>query len=121
MSIGLSRLISRLFRQELVTVSRSVPSAVLVAVGSEDERAASNRVANALRDRGIAAETSPNAAKFGRQIRYADRRGIPFVWFIGAGEDRSEEHTSELQSRGHIVCRLLLEKKNKRNSTSGQD
>src|SRR5690625_5814815 len=29
-----------------------------------------------------------------------------------AALDRSEEHTSELQSRGHIVCRLLLEKKN---------
>src|SRR5690625_1064387 len=28
--------------------------------------------------------------------------------------DRSEEHTSELQSRGHLVCRLLLEKKNNR-------
>src|SRR5207253_7706462 len=28
-------------------------------------------------------------------------------------EFRSEEHTSELQSRGHLVCRLLLEKKNK--------
>src|SRR5690625_5554004 len=28
------------------------------------------------------------------------------IWFI-----RSEEHTSELQSRGHLVCRLLLEKK----------
>src|SRR5690625_6447328 len=28
-----------------------------------------------------------------------------------AGEARSEEHTSELQSRGHLVCRLLLEKK----------
>src|SRR5437870_8265933 len=27
-------------------------------------------------------------------------------------EERSEEHTSELQSRGHLVCRLLLEKKN---------
>src|SRR5690625_877907 len=27
-------------------------------------------------------------------------------------DDRSEEHTSELQSRGHLVCRLLLEKKN---------
>src|SRR5690625_675417 len=26
--------------------------------------------------------------------------------------ERSEEHTSELQSRGHLVCRLLLEKKN---------
>src|SRR5690625_5969298 len=32
-----------------------------------------------------------------------------------AGGNRSEEHTSELQSRGHLVCRLLLEKKNKRN------
>src|SRR5690625_5590501 len=29
----------------------------------------------------------------------------------GAISDRSEEHTSELQSRGHLVCRLLLEKK----------
>src|SRR5690625_6759649 len=28
--------------------------------------------------------------------------------------NRSEEHTSELQSRGHLVCRLLLEKKNKK-------
>src|SRR5690625_7429469 len=29
-------------------------------------------------------------------------------------EKRSEEHTSELQSRGHLVCRLLLEKKKKK-------
>src|SRR5207253_5291398 len=29
-------------------------------------------------------------------------------------QDRSEEHTSELQSRGHLVCRLLLEKKKKK-------
>src|SRR5437870_10707964 len=28
-------------------------------------------------------------------------------------QNRSEEHTSELQSRGHLVCRLLLEKKKK--------
>src|SRR5437870_6565130 len=31
---------------------------------------------------------------------------------------RSEEHTSELQSRGHLVCRLLLEKKKKKNHTT---
>src|SRR3989442_5854315 len=30
-----------------------------------------------------------------------------------ADQDRSEEHTSELQSRPHLVCRLLLEKKKK--------
>src|SRR5215813_4870288 len=31
----------------------------------------------------------------------------------GPGKGRSEEHTSELQSRPHLVCRLLLEKKKK--------
>src|SRR5690554_7243164 len=34
---------------------------------------------------------------------------------------RSEEHTSELQSRPHLVCRLLLEKKNKQPITSGAE
>src|SRR5437870_8396423 len=33
-------------------------------------------------------------------------------WCWRTGSTRSEEHTSELQSRGHLVCRLLLEKKN---------
>src|SRR2546421_7810600 len=33
------------------------------------------------------------------------------IVFFGLDEDRSEEHTSELQSRSDIVCRLLLEKK----------
>lgn len=34
-----------------------------------------------LRSRDIPCEVSPNAAKFGKQIRYAERRDIPFVWF----------------------------------------
>src|SRR5439155_13482273 len=38
--------------------------------------------------------------------------GARWLWF-GRGR-RSEEHTSELQSRGHLVCRLLLEKKKKK-------
>src|SRR5699024_12818820 len=46
-----------------------------------------------------------------------DRRGD--LVFRGAGDDllidRSEEHTSELQSRFDLVCRLLLEKKKKKN------
>src|SRR5699024_11882753 len=46
--------------------------------------------------------------------RIADRRpdpGILSVIVLGAG--RSEEHTSELQSRFELVCRLLLAKKNR--------
>src|SRR3712207_8636243 len=34
------------------------------------------------------------------------------------GRDRSEEHTSELQSRQYLVCRLLLEKKTRRTSSA---
>src|SRR2546429_2574463 len=41
-----------------------------------------------------------------RQQEYADASGQSL-------QDRSEEHTSELQSRLHLVCRLLLEKKKK--------
>src|SRR5258707_10391449 len=33
---------------------------------------------------------------------------------LGAARERSEEHTSELQSRQYLVCRLLLEKKKKK-------
>src|SRR5690625_5913598 len=42
--------------------------------------------------------------------------GVPGI-ILGHNEDvRSEEHTSELQSRGHLVCRLLLEKKKNKNT-----
>src|SRR5687768_17822198 len=47
----------------------------------------------------------------GRQLRVADGVGEGVGARVGAG--RSEEHTSELQSRLHLVCRLLLEKKKK--------
>src|SRR2546422_4846109 len=40
---------------------------------------------------------------------------------LGIDSGRSEEHTSELQSRLHLVCRLLLEKKKKKNSTKNND
>ena len=45
------------------------------------DRADATRTAIQLRSRGIAVEVAPSAAKFGKQIKFADRRGIPFVWF----------------------------------------
>src|SRR3712207_7441741 len=45
-----------------------------------------------------------------RRDRRGDRNGPPAL-HADPG-DRSEEHTSELQSRQYLVCRLLLEKKN---------
>src|SRR5579862_3427048 len=40
-----------------------------------------------------------------------DRTWDSRAHFFGAAAERSEEHTSELQSQFHLVCRLLLEKK----------
>src|SRR3990172_7422779 len=45
---------------------------------------------------------------FGRYLEYYRQRGQLRMLF---GRTRSEEHTSELQSRLHLVCRLLLENK----------
>src|SRR2546422_1640720 len=44
---------------------------------------------------------------------YADRPREALAVMQGRDAGRSEEHTSELQSRLHLVCRLLLEKKKK--------
>src|SRR2546429_962208 len=48
-----------------------------------------------------------------RQMRPRSSRAVPPGTSAQPPEMRSEEHTSELQSRLHLVCRLLLEKKKK--------
>ena len=89
-SLGVSRLLGLLFGRDALSASRSVPTCVLVAVVSEETRAASDRIAARLRRRGVPTEVSPSAAKFGKQIRYAERRGIPFVWFPDDGGSGGE-------------------------------
>ena len=83
-SLGVSRLLVPLVADGL-TSDRSVPSAVMVALTDEESRPASSAVAAALRARGIPAEIAASAQKFGKQIRYAERRGIPYVWFPAGG------------------------------------
>lgn len=78
-SIGVSRLVSRMMPR--LTTSRRTPSAVLVSLSAPEARADAMRIAGLLRARGISCEVAPTAAKFGKQIKFADRRGIPFVWF----------------------------------------
>ncbi len=90
-SIGLTRLVHLLVTKRGLTASRSTPAAVLVAVVDEESRTRSDAVAAALRARGVPCEVAPGAAKFGKQIRYADRRGIPYVWFPGAGETGGDQ------------------------------
>jgi histidyl-tRNA synthetase len=89
-SLGITRMLVPLLSRGWLDGSRSVPSVVLVALPDEASRPAGDAIADALRARGIAAEVSASAAKYGRQIRYAERRGIPFVWFPMGGENGHE-------------------------------
>ena len=94
-SIGVSRMLGLLFGADALMISRPVPTCVLVALPSEDDRPACDRVAAALRGRGIATEVAPSAAKYGKQIRYAERRGIPYVWFPGEPDQVKDIRSGE--------------------------
>src|SRR3712207_8895987 len=81
---------------------------VILELGRENQVFPPDRLEDALHDRrGGSGDRNP--LPFFRSIEVA-RHGEP-------GAVRSEEHTSELQSRQYLVCRLLLEKKKKKSST----
>jgi len=85
-SLGVSRILVPLINKGL-EADRSVPSAVMVALIDEDTRSVSDDVAQQLRARAIPTEVAATAQKFGKQIRYAERRGIPYVWFPATAEN----------------------------------
>ena len=102
-SLGVSRMLVPLLAAGRLRASRSVPSAVLVALTDEGSRDASDRVAQRLRARGIPAEVAAGAQKFGKQIRYAERRGIPYVWFVGAdGGSGGADQVKDIRSGDQV-------------------
>src|SRR2546429_8547014 len=66
---------------------------------------------------GLAAGRHALLARRGWNVEAQGLFGAPPITVV-VGEERSEEHTSELQSRLHLVCRLLLDKKKSRTSVS---
>src|SRR3989442_11728003 len=56
--------------------------------------------------------------QLGDEIQFLGGKEFEATWRQEWDEVRSEEHTSELQSRPHLVCRLLLEKKKKKNQSN---
>jgi len=90
-SFGVTRMLVPIVAAGTVKASRQVPTCVLVAVDSEEDRATATSVATVLRRRGIPTEVAPKADKFGKQIRHADRRGIPYVWFCRADGDEVKD------------------------------
>lgn len=80
-SIGFSRLFARLHEQKKLPVGPSTPADVLVAFPNEDQRAETAAAARSLRERGLKVEQYHAPQKLGKQLGYAEKKGIPYVWF----------------------------------------
>src|SRR5690625_4043461 len=87
----------------LSTSYSSVPSTMTVT------RAISLKASSAV-PRMVSSFFSVAEITLGKTMLASGGSSSSMVWMMKL--PRSEEHTSELQSRGHLVCRLLLEKKN---------
>jgi histidyl-tRNA synthetase len=99
-SFGVSRSLVPLIQRGMLTSDRKVPSVVLVALTDEESRPVSDAVAQRLRARGVPTEVAAAPQKFGKQIRYAERRGIPFVWFPGA--DGGPDQVKDIRSGDQV-------------------
>src|SRR5690625_6804426 len=85
--------------QEIITITRKVLNEADMV-----------KFANFTPDQGMALSVYQRAEQFAQTAAVVNAEQIRYL-------KRSEEHTSELQSRGQLVCRLLLEKKNNTKST----
>ncbi|HVV86504.1 MAG TPA: histidine--tRNA ligase [Kofleriaceae bacterium] len=80
-SIGITRIMGYCEHLGLLKQSRRTPAQVLVVVHDEASRDRSDEVARRLRGRGVRCIVADAATAYGKQIRSAERLGIPYVWF----------------------------------------
>ena len=90
-SIGLTRIFVKLLKEGKLDIGPKAPTTVLVAQLPEMDRAIAADTAQQLRSRGINTEMYHEQAKLKNQMRYAERKGIAFVWFPPAEEGGQAE------------------------------
>ncbi|WP_435641965.1 histidine--tRNA ligase [Micavibrio aeruginosavorus] len=88
-SVGFSRLFARMVDQKKIDVTRKSPAHILLVMTAEERRGEIAKTAQALRARGFNVEMYHAAKKIPDQLKYASRKGIPFVWF--AEEDGTHQ------------------------------
>ncbi len=107
-SVGIDRLFSGMTELGLVEAVKT-PTRVLVAPMGSDVLAPALRAASQLRAAGIPTEVYLEEAKLGKQLRYADQRGIQAVVIIGTEEAAAAEATVKLMQRGEQLRVPLAE------------
>jgi histidyl-tRNA synthetase len=81
-SIGLSRLMELAFSEKLIVTSRKSPTEVLVTVYDEADRPFLNAIAQEFRLLGVPTEVFYTCPKLGKQIEYAEAKGVRYVAFV---------------------------------------
>jgi histidyl-tRNA synthetase len=85
-SIGFTRLFDVLRHNGYIKNTKKCPTDVLVVLPSEDMREDANVVAQKLRDNGVNVEVYHAPQKIQKQIQWAEKKGIPYVWFPDLAE-----------------------------------
>jgi len=80
-SLGLTRLFAALLAEGRVKVGPKSPAHVLVVFPNAERRDEAIQTAKTLRERGFNVEMYHSPGKITQQMRYASRKGIPYVWF----------------------------------------
>jgi histidyl-tRNA synthetase len=89
-SIGLTRLFTKLVAEQRIQVGPKSPTHVLVVLPDAEQRHEGIQTARMLRERGFNVEMYPTPIKQAQQLRYASRKGIPYVWFLPYAEKGHE-------------------------------
>ncbi|MGB1247042.1 MAG: histidine--tRNA ligase, partial [Flavobacteriaceae bacterium] len=99
-SFGLDRIYMVLEAMDLFPVHVMENTRVMFVNFGDVEAAYAMRALSDLRDVGISCELYPDAAKMGKQMAYADKRGIPFVVMAGSQEIQESNYTLKCLSDG---------------------
>ena len=86
-SIGLTRIFTKLLKEGLIAPGRKTPTRVLVAQDESDAPGRAHKLAADIRALGVNVEVLPDVARLDKQLKYANDKGIPFVWLTRDGTD----------------------------------
>ncbi len=102
-SLGLTRLFAKLVAEKRLPPGPKCPTQVLVIFPRAERREEATRTANELRERGLNVEMYHGPSKIAQQMRYASRKGIPYVWFPPF-EDGGVHEVKDMASEQQIVA-----------------
>lgn len=103
MTLGLTRLFAKLVAEKRLRIGPKCPTQVLVIFPRAERREGTARTASLLRERGFNVEMYHTAGKIAPQMRYASRKGIPYVWFPPFEEDGVHE-VKDMVSEKQVVA-----------------